>query len=329
MEKKRENKGFTLVELLTVMSVIAVLIGILVPALNLVRKMAKDTSQKAQFHSIGVSLDIYNGENDGYPDSSVLPVYTGTSNLTVGAQRLAEALVGRDMLGFDPQSSWDAKTDETIKDIYASIADKGSDSQQEIASIARRKGPYLSSENIEAYQMGQLYTDATAKTGAVYDGLPVAAAPAPVLTDVYRVKSITMTNSNKRVMAGSPILYYKAKTSLTGASIFPSTQIPTIVPAVTPAQAETYIYNSNDNEALINLGLMNDQANVKTNPHHFDNANYTDAGSKTGRWVFYDTITNPKITSQPRPYNASTYLLISAGSDGIYGTRDDITNFGD
>jgi hypothetical protein len=49
---------------------------------------------------------------------------------------------------------------------------------------------------------------------------------------------------------------------------------------------------------------------------------------------FYDAITNKqvRITSttlgmQRRPYKADTYILISAGFDGEYGTRDDITNF--
>ena len=56
MKKHSEKQGFTIVELLTVMSVIAILIGLLVPALNLVRKMAKDTKQKAQFHSINVAV---------------------------------------------------------------------------------------------------------------------------------------------------------------------------------------------------------------------------------------------------------------------------------
>jgi prepilin-type N-terminal cleavage/methylation domain-containing protein len=47
METKR--KGFTIVELLTVMAIIAILMGLLLPAMNAVRKAAKDVSQKAQF----------------------------------------------------------------------------------------------------------------------------------------------------------------------------------------------------------------------------------------------------------------------------------------
>lgn len=326
MKTKKEKNGFTLVELLTVMAVIAILIGILVPALNLVRKMAKDTSQKAQFHSISVSLDIFNGENDGYPDSYV----RGTSVYTTGAQHLAEALVGRDMLGLDPQTSWDAKKDwddNGTRPVYGN-----GDQDDDEASLNRRKGPYLSSENVEAYNVGDLYTSDTSLTNQVYKG-PATEAPAPVLTDIYRVKDITLTN-NKTVKAGSPILYYKANTSLTGLRIFPNTRITTggmtPVTDVEEDDAENSIYNSMDNEDLIRLGDVATQ----TKQHHFDGlgnsfaTQYIDPSGNGLRWVFYDTITNPKITSQPRPYNASTYLLISAGNDGIYGTTDDITNFG-
>jgi len=324
METKREKFGFTLVELLTVMAVIAILIGILVPALNLVRKMAKDTSQKAQFHSIGVSLDIFNGENDGYPDSYVRGT---TAGYTTGAQHLAEALVGRDMLGLDPQTSWDAEKDWTDKNTRP-VYGNGNNTEDD-ASLARRKGPYLSSENVEAYNIDKLYPSASI-TNQVYKGIT---APAPVLTDIYRVKDIVLPN-NKTVKAGSPILYYKANTSLTGSAIFPNTQISTsgmsIVTTILDADAKNSIYNSMDNEDLIRLGDVATQ----TKQHHFDflgntfAAPYTDPGGHDLRWVFYDTITNPKIATQPRPYNASSYLLISAGYDGIYGTTDDITNFG-
>lgn len=34
-----------------------------------------------------------------------------------------------------------------------------------------------------------------------------------------------------------------------------------------------------------------------------------------------------KITTMSRPYRAETYILISAGEDGLYGTMDDICNF--
>ncbi len=296
--RANRREGFTIVELLTVMSIIAILIGLLVPALNLARRMAKDTRQRAQFHSIDVALEIFNGENDGYPRSDVL----GTTKYTVGAQHLAEALVGRDLLGFDPLSSWDAKKDydeRTTRPVYGygGVADRDK-------SLERRRGPYLSSENVEAYEIAQLY--GTGNTGDVYDG------NAPVLTDVYRVKPIALTGRN--VQAGTPILYYKADIS--------SKKFPDL--SGTDVTDPCCIYNCLDNEELIVLGTVKDKS-VK---HHYD-LTYEDSDHNKGRRIFYNTITNPKITSQPRPYNMTGYILITAGFDGIYGTSDDITNFGE
>jgi len=309
MKKHSKKQGFTIVELLTVMSVIAILIGLLVPALNLVRRMAKDTKQKAQFHSITVALEIYNGEQEMYPDSAALPLpNNGGPPYTVGAQHLAEALVGRDLLGYDPATTWDAKTDENNSKIYAGD-DKSSSPTEIEKSLARRKGPYLNSENVEAYQIEQLYSN----TGNVYDG---NATPAPVLTDAYRTKTITI--NGRQVKVGSPILYYKANTSSTE---FP--QLTTTNISDTGLNgAEKSIFNSIDNEDLIALGTLKNQAEL----HRFD-PGFTDTSGKNGRRIFYDAITNLKITGMDRPYNQSSYILISAGYDGIYGTSDDIFNF--
>ncbi len=44
---------------------------------------------------------------------------------------------------------------------------------------------------------------------------------------------------------------------------------------------------------------------------------------------FYDYIRDPKIAARPWPYRPDSYILISAGADGLYGTGDDIRNFED
>jgi prepilin-type N-terminal cleavage/methylation domain-containing protein len=310
--------GFSLVELLTVMAIIAMLLGILTPALRTVRKIAKDTTQRSQFHGIDVALEMFDGENDGYPISTAKNI-AGKLSTTNGAHHLAEALIGRDMLGFDPQTNWDAKKDETILDIYAS-AKKGSSAAQIQTSVEHRKGPYLASENVEAFQTGQLY----ANCDLVYDG---NVSPSPLLTDTYRIKTVVLSNG-KQVKAGTPILYYKADTA---SQKFPANPY---AAEIIDANAKDSIYDSRDNEELIALGYMMDQG--EGHQHHFDrlglagtivHTKYKDAADHDGRQVFYKTITNPKMTSQVRPYNMTSYILISAGADGIYGTRDDICNF--
>lgn len=318
MEKKRRKFGFTIVELLTVMAIIAILMGLLVPALNQVRKLAKDVSQKAQFHSIDVALENYYGDNHAYPDSGI----SETSNIfTVGSQKLAEALVGRDLLGLDPRSTWDAEEDEDEDDIYANET-YGSSAQEVTESLTRRQGPYLNVDKVSAFGVGQLYKDpgtvvypgAWTNSGAAISG----GKPAPVLTDIYLAQKITLENSST-TMAGSPILYYKADTF---SKSFPDDSNNNML----YDDANDCIYNGEDNEELIKLYQM--MRPTAANMHYFDPA-YTNSETpaKSGARLFYDTITNPKFVSQPRPYNMNSYILISAGSDGIYGTKDDIYNF--
>ena len=67
--KDRKKRGFSIVELMTVMSVIMILVALLVPALNQVKRFAKGVKQKSQFHSISVALDMFNAEQENYPPS--------------------------------------------------------------------------------------------------------------------------------------------------------------------------------------------------------------------------------------------------------------------
>ena len=91
-----KKTGFTIIELLTVMSIIIILISVLVPGLNLARRYAKRVKQKAQFHSIRVALEQFSADQGGYPESGLMGA---AAPYTTGAQRLAEALMGRDHRG--------------------------------------------------------------------------------------------------------------------------------------------------------------------------------------------------------------------------------------
>ncbi len=59
-------KGFTLIELLVVIAIIALLLGILMPALQRVRKQARSSACKANMHSWAQIWNMYCQDNDGY-----------------------------------------------------------------------------------------------------------------------------------------------------------------------------------------------------------------------------------------------------------------------
>jgi len=68
------RRAFTLIELLVTIAVIAVLIGIMVPALNKARGSARRTLCASQLRQVGVGLRQYlNDHNDRFPYASYMP----------------------------------------------------------------------------------------------------------------------------------------------------------------------------------------------------------------------------------------------------------------
>lgn len=293
--KRETNKirfGFTLVELLTTMAVVAILLGLLIPALNQVTKTAAKVKQKAQFHAIGMALESFRNDYGDYPPSEWNAAQYGNYS---ASHRLAEALIGRDGLGYHPGSLWrsdglaDIDKDGTPTDvIYGDPAAFTAETPTE--NLAARKGPYLELENANAVELRK-----------IIPGSPLY-KDAYVLVDMYKI----IKNSATGKMTGMPILYYKANTMKIGND---------------PVYANwgTNTYNIGDSFCQA-LGFTENF--WATRPVLFSSD--TTANATT----FYNAIQNPNFPGPPaRPYRADSFLLQSAGADGLYGTADDVFNF--
>jgi len=290
---ERKKTGVTIIELLIVLGIIAILVGLLVPSLSAVKKMAKETKQKAQFATIELALAAFKNDEGDYPPSD-WPLPSDPGSDYCGSQKLAEALLGWDLLGFHPNSAWRANGYDAAggPGSYdpAQTRDINGDSIPD--TFDERKGPYLELATASAFKLVDLF------------GLNPIGSLAPdtfVICDVFGTKKITMIDQvtgqprTATEKAGAPILYYRANTS---------------------GKIMNAVYRVSDNDALV---VAKQQYDGREHPLGRPGNQYE---------FFYNYIRDPKITARPWPYRPDSYILISAGADGLYGTPDDIANFG-
>ena len=144
--KNDSKTGFTIVELLVVMSIIMILLGLLLPAFNKVRRYAKELSQNAQFHSIDAGLEMFRNDFEVYPPSDKLDL---DGENYCGAMKLAEAMVGQDLLGFHPDSLFNCDGDGLYYTPGWPVPEP--DDPNYIKNLKARKGPYVTLENARAH----------------------------------------------------------------------------------------------------------------------------------------------------------------------------------
>jgi len=297
VKRKRAKSGLTLVEILTVLAIIALLVGILIPAVTAVKDAAKNVKQTAQFTAIDIGLTAFKTDYGDYPPSTYTQAASSVSpprpGIYCGTQRLCEALLGWDLLGFHPKSAWwwDGYDIDNGDLSYDPHRDRGT------ATFGERKKPYLESGTQYAFKLTDLFPTGIASIPPIGGGWDTY-----VLCDVFGATKVPLPDGTL-VNAGAPILYYRADTS--GKTI-------------------SDVYVVGDNAMIVAAKEAEDQASDPLAYHPL-------ADPAGGYGYFYDYIRDPKIPTEVKvwPYNPASYILISAGADGIYGTDDDIRNFGD
>ena len=343
-DRQQPRRAFTLAELLVVIAIIGVLIGILVPAVSRVRMSAQNMSSRAVLAAVETGLESFRGEaGDGsYPPSFsdadnaggslnwglVKNPYTdmpgGTTageNIEIsGAGLLVWALMGADQLGtpgFKPfrlkgdgentQQDWSLGThrenngpnDATRSGAYALREDDDT-----FRPLQNRWGPYLDPSKVKLSAW-----DRAEKKFVIEPEMGGPATTAernyPMLLDGF----------------GFPILYWKADK----AGVQMADQGRQYASGV-----QRGIYHWEDNEFL--LSSMSDDALVLragVTPHRLEwdtGTGYTPTNPPPPQ-TFNRYIMDANVTAKLSPHRPDSYLLVTPGADGIYGTSDDITNF--
>ncbi len=302
--------GFTVVEMLVAVAIILVLISLIIPALNMVKESADMARQRAQFHSIDIALEAFRADDGDYPPSDDAG---GNDDAYPGAMKLAEAIIGLDGFGFHPRSEYtntgrldtngdgdyDDNDDEAlylpdfetyITDVLNLTADEEEAKRKE--NMAIRRGPYLELETANAVRLRDIYDLDNEPSPPGTMGL---VGKRFVLSDMFRLVKNNATGKR----TGMPILYYRANTS----NFY---------------HGPGGIYDVRDNRRIVNLETLW-EVSVKHPMRRFSD------GGNPG--LFYTNTTNPNFPDPARPYRADSYILLSAGPDGLYGTSDDVFNF--
>lgn len=342
-----QHSAFSLVELLTVIFIISLLIGIIIPSISSARVLAKKQLTAKTIQTIEVGLEQFRQENErefrqtnGYPPSFAHPPIPGAAfdplkgefpfedgNPQVqGAHWLPAMLLGKDNLGFIPRSS----VPTAIRDQPDRWYDPGEVPQ------ADRRPRYLEAENLRLIRTKEL----TGAPGPAYtrffdDTSNPGIGDLPVIADSF----------------DQPILYYVANRAGRTSNMVEDVRSPDNSYTGGNQEAGVPYYFHEDN---VGFTGTDDDANrgwdfgggahrIAESGEALTGANIADdTKDGTTGWSNRDTFAYYILDPQEKkrfarldamdeaapltPANADTFLLISAGPDGIYGNQDDVSN---
>ncbi len=353
MHTDSRTRAFSLVELLTVIFIISLLIGILIPSINNARNAAKKLATSKTIDAIKVGLEMFKNDNgpqfrqtNGYPPSfshpripgyafnayqgrfPFLPDAPDANPQVYGAHWLPAMLMGVHQLGYVKRST------VPIQDNLRKTPSLWYSTDTTASTLLPLEGPlYVDPGNIKTRRTKDLPGRENPEFFPDWNvGNDIKMRDLPVIVDAF----------------DQPILYYAANTHgrttnmLEDEHLAPGEEYPG-----GPQREGVPFYFHQDNEGF--TGTSSDPAEEGELGWDFGGRPKGHAIGESGaqlpaadvvrsinretfaryivdRKIYQSVALSPTATAPLRPVNADGYLLISAGPDGRYGTNDDVNN---